>query len=447
VDKMEEEHKEAIKSNLKFLCSDVDYSRLRPEMIKHRLFPERHLQLMEEKVGNIKLEVFMQVQRRGPTAFRRLIASLKFSGHDESVRALTRNDRSLLMNVTNTDSYNPQQSFDLTDSPIHPSQIQVEPASILREEDKMTYKMTSQNKGMALIIDNEEFETLPPRRGSHVDTECLAKLFQQLGFWVIIKKNLRKVTFEYELLSFATDNIHHQMDMAIVCVLSHGEDGVIICTDGQKIPIEAILGKFNNRNALPLRGKPKYFLFQACRGLKIDPGVETDGPNEEILEDKIPQPRIEPNVDNINLARDPSFEDIFVSYATIPTYVAYRNNLKGSWFVQCLCRVFMQYSCSEDLDTLLLRVTQELRAYCTTRGEKQINETLLRGVTKKLFFNPGVFLGQNRGPSHNHPLGLGHQSASHRSASLELTGVTNFERLHLDEVWSGIGIEMGPCAV
>ena len=116
------------------------------------------------------------------------------------------------------------------------------------------------------------------------------------------------------------------MDMAIVCILSHGEDGVIICTDGQKIPIEAILGKFNNRNALPLRGKPKYFLFQACRGLKIDPGVETDGPNEEILEDKQYSVvrRIEPTVDNISLARDPSFEDIFVSFATIPTYVAYR---------------------------------------------------------------------------------------------------------------------------
>ena len=33
----------------------------------------------------------------------------------------------------------------------------------------MTYKMTSQNRGMALIIDNEEFETLPPRRGSHIE--------------------------------------------------------------------------------------------------------------------------------------------------------------------------------------------------------------------------------------------------------------------------------------
>ena len=90
----------------------------------------------------------------------------------------------------------------------------------------MTYKMTSTTKGMALIIDNEDFETLPPRRGSHVDTNCLAKLFQQLGFWVVIKRNLRKVTFEWELLSFATDNIHHGMDMTVVCVLSHGEDGV-----------------------------------------------------------------------------------------------------------------------------------------------------------------------------------------------------------------------------
>ena len=131
---MEEQHKEAIINNLSFLCKDVDYSRFRPELIKNKLFPERQLRLMEEKDGNIKLEVFLQVQRRGPTAFRRLIASLAFSGHDESVRALTRNDDSLLMDVANTDSFNPNQdhSFDLTDSPLHPSQIHVEPANVLR---------------------------------------------------------------------------------------------------------------------------------------------------------------------------------------------------------------------------------------------------------------------------------------------------------------------------
>lgn len=137
---MEERHKEVIRSNLSFLCQDVDYTRFRPQLIKHRLFPERQLRLMEEKVGNIKLEVFMQAQRRGPTAFRRLLASLKFSGHLDSVKMLTKNDDTFLMDVANTDSFNPDpgtmpcpdQSFDLTDSPLHPSQIIVEPATVLR---------------------------------------------------------------------------------------------------------------------------------------------------------------------------------------------------------------------------------------------------------------------------------------------------------------------------
>ena len=141
-------------------------------------------------------------------------------------------------------------------------------------------------RGYALIIDNEEFENLPARRGSHVDSDCLSRLYQQarhrvelstnnlcilyhsinlrmqLGFFVLIKRNLRRVSFKYELVSFATDNIHHQMDMAIVTVLSHGENGSIICTNGEKIEIEEILGMFNNREAPPLKGKPKFFIFQ-----------------------------------------------------------------------------------------------------------------------------------------------------------------------------------------
>ena len=92
----------------------------------------------------------------------------------------------------------------------------------------MTYSMTSWPRGMALIIDNEDFETLPPRRGSHIDSDCLARyfnlaqlllckvffshglycrLYRELGFWVVIKKNLRKVSLEYELFSFATDTV------------------------------------------------------------------------------------------------------------------------------------------------------------------------------------------------------------------------------------------------
>ena len=332
---MEDKHKEKINNNLAFLCKNLDYDRLRPQIVEQRLLPERHLQQLERS-GNVKLDLLLQVQRRGPTAFRRLVTSLIYSGHEEAAAALTRNDSSLLISRNQPDSSQLQlSSIDLTDSPLQPSQIQVEPATVLREEDRMTYRMTSHPRGMALIIDNEEFETLPSRRGSSVDTDCLAQLYQQLGFYVVIKKNLRKLSFEYELFSFATDNIHQKMDMAVICILSHGENGYIICTDGQKISVEDILNKFNNKQALALKGKPKYFVFQACRGLKIDPGVETDGPSDVRMGDTVEdrQNRLthshylnsfSSQMDQTNLSRDPSFEDIFVSFATIPAYVAYR---------------------------------------------------------------------------------------------------------------------------
>ena len=107
----------------------------------------------------------------------------------------------------------------------------------------------------------------------------------------------------------------------------------------------------------------------------------------------------------------------------------------------------MKYSASEDLDTLLLRVTQELKAYCTTRGEKQINETLLRGVTRKLYFNPGL----NNTPSQAAYLSTPQTSTPasslslNREATLEVTGLTRAtDMMFLDDVWSGLGgAEMG----
>ena len=85
----------------------------------------------------------------------------------------------------------------------------------------------------------------------------------------------------------------------------------------------------------------------------------------------------------------------------------------------------MKFSCSEDLETLLLRVTQELRAYCTTKGEKQINETLLRGVTRKLYFNPGL------------PHSYSVHSSSYLVPGPELA---NHKMTCMEQVWSGLTV-------
>ena len=100
--------------------------------------------------------------------------------------------------------------------------------------------------------------------------------------------------------------------------------------------------------------------------------------------------------------------------------------------MQCLCKVFMKYSCEEDLVSLLARVTQQLKTYCTSRGEKQVNETLLRGVTRRLFFNPGLV------------------AAPTMSINLELVKDDNVMEIStesldqmadpLEDIWSGAGL-------
>ena len=54
--------------------------------------------------------------------------------HEEAAEALARHDDGLLMSRNQSDGNTQLQhsSIDLTDSPLQPSQIQVEPASVLR---------------------------------------------------------------------------------------------------------------------------------------------------------------------------------------------------------------------------------------------------------------------------------------------------------------------------
>jgi len=55
------------------------------------------------------------------------------------------------------------------------------------------------------------------------------------------------------------------MDSAIVVLMSHGEHDVIMGTDDGKVNVHDLLRSLN-QNAPGLRGKPKIFIVQACRG-------------------------------------------------------------------------------------------------------------------------------------------------------------------------------------
>ena len=85
------------------------------------------------------------------------------------------------------------------------------------------------------------------------------------------KQNLSRLEFKDALKKFASNPEHESADMMILVILSHGRDnGQIITSDGTPVYTEDIYAQFNNVNCPKLKGKPKFFIVQACRGTDTD---------------------------------------------------------------------------------------------------------------------------------------------------------------------------------
>ena len=65
------------------------------------------------------------------------------------------------------------------------------------------------------------------------------------------------------------DPEHQQSQMCIVVVLSHGREGAVISRDNDGVSVASIIDKFNSSKCPALAGKPKLFIFQACRSVII----------------------------------------------------------------------------------------------------------------------------------------------------------------------------------
>jgi len=254
--------------------------------------------------------------------------------------------------------------------------------------------MEAKPRGLVLIIDNENFqgEVLPTRTGSVVDANNLDILFGQLGFRVTLRRNLGYYDMIQEVQRFASRQEHASGDMAVLAVLSHGRHGLVAAADGRELEVEWILRQLNNDGCPNLKGKPKLFIFQACRGDEADYGVVESLKLPEERTDSDAR-RVEPAepLRNNNPQQDfkgVSWEDMLVAYATLPGYVANRDRYRGTWFVESLCSVFMERAADTDLRDMLDVVAQRLKNYESEMGTKQTFAYEVRHFYKKLFFNP-----------------------------------------------------------
>merc|ERR1712179_100599 len=256
--------------------------------------------------------------------------------------------------------------------------------TVTRKETPMEkYVIDGEKNGLALIINNNEFAGKPrmQRLGSEKDVERLKQMLAHLNFKVTFEENLKKTDFVTSNLKFTEKLENNDVDVCFVCIMSHGaDDGVILSADLKLINIEHdILDRFNNKYCKAMRGKPKVFLFLACRGRDKDKGVIVLNPtgSSSAAADSLPPTKM--ITEQLN--------DSFVAFSTTPHHVSYRAK-DGSPFITITCQVLKDEAHRMHLQDMFTLIKMKMDAVDIGEDEnrcKIVMETTSR-LGKHLYF-------------------------------------------------------------
>jgi hypothetical protein len=299
----------------------------------------------------------------------------------------------------------------------HHKVVSLKASSLPITEDDF-YVMDMQPHGVCLIINNYDFYhpgvislSLPPRDGSMIDQYNLTQTFKYLRYDVVIHENLTAQQMRDVMCDMACqDHTHHD---SFVCVISTlGEENVVYGADSQKVhPGNLALAL----NVCPsLRGKPKMFFVQACRGdgeykgldvtLNRKRGADSrtvaasvkrrgevewnkwvQGVGWEVgVEGQIGARAEGKGLDEVNSEVQcigpkvcetiPRGADYFYGYATHLGNAAYRSKRHGSWYISELCKVFAQHAYTHSLSFMMKKVNNQVCKAYTKEGFKQSPE-------------------------------------------------------------------------
>jgi len=272
----------------------------------------------------------------------------------------------------------------------------------------------SMNSGLCLIINNEHFydndrNEMPELRrwGTDMDASRLKKLFEQMRFKVRFEYDLSEKDIKSAVQSLVSECHKKAANYDSVClvILSHGTDGYIYGTDFEnKINLDKdVLNLFDD----VLIGKPKLFIFQACRGenfnLKLDCSVE------EAIASKFREMRVVHKseravkvslscVDFIDgrpiRTSLPSRSDFFIWYSSVRGFVSHRDT-DGSPFIKCLVAVFSRHARDLELVEMVRKVNLLMQQYEKKHCDEMnaVSSYFMLPVpeyhlTKHLYFNP-----------------------------------------------------------
>jgi len=268
----------------------------------------------------------------------------------------------------------------------------------------LEYDMSKPCMGHALIVNNEHFNGMNPRDGTKVDGEILEKTLRCLGYTIHYKYDATIYDIHNLIRKLAEKTDHTNCNSFVMALMSHGGEGFICSTDG-RVEIEDLVDPFRGDNCPTLNGKPKIFIFQACRGHKHEVGLynslsctdSTDTTDGLVAEETLNGRTV--YVDLGVKPTIPAGADFLFCYSVANGFYSHRDTRDGSWYIQDLCKSIKQMILDDErceMTQVLTRVNQLVAARCVERsykfdsvGKKQM-PCFISLLTKKLYFKRGV---------------------------------------------------------
>lgn len=185
---------------------------------------------------------------------------------------------------------------------------------------------------------------LKERRGTAKDSVALQLLFESFRYSVTLKHDLKHQEILKEVQK-ATKKASTG-DGLIVCVLSHGQEGIVYGHDSIPVRIKDIKKIMATKI---LFSKTKILLIQACQGdsrqvsvkKKINE-IEHDGPGMSTL------------------TSGSVFADFLIFWSTIEGFASFRHVEDGSWFIQELVKKIRELHKEQHLMDICTAVIREV---------------------------------------------------------------------------------------
>ncbi|XP_047479140.1 uncharacterized protein LOC125032144 [Penaeus chinensis] len=253
------------------------------------------------------------------------------------------------------------------------------------------YMNLSKPRGLVFLANYKDFrdEAHPCRRGSEIDVKNLSLLFTQMGY-KIPKQHINMTKYETikAIREFRSNEELNAVDSCIVIIMSHGRDEKSFFTsDNQFLSVNEVVERFSNKECPALKGKPKIFIFQYCRGAAPDVGVAA-GPQ---LVSNVRRQTVETDASFVSEAiveKDPTYTDMYIAFSTVEGFVSFRHPERGSWLMEAICQVFMKHAHNLELESLMKMVSRRVRQNYSDDGSKQVCEFVQRAFDRHFYFNP-----------------------------------------------------------